>query len=126
MSGSILKIRSGVVQAGFNERMAKIVSYELAYATIAGAIVLAYLWSWQWFFWGIILIPVALSIGICIPVICDCILILFAMLWALPFMLIGFLGIDAFFGAAVIAFILSIWVHLKAFTWYADLSRSDE
>ena len=123
MSGSILKIRSGVVQAGFNERMAKIVSYELAYASIAGAIVLAYWWGWQWFFWGIILLPVLFSVGLSVPVIADMIIILFSTLWALPFLFIGFLGIDAFFAAAVIAFIISIWVHAKAFTWYADLSR---
>ena len=125
MANSILKMRSAFTQAGFNERMAKIVSYEIAYAAIAVGIVLAYFFSWEWFFAGIILIPILFSLGISVPFISDSILIIFAVLWAIPFMFIGFLGVPIFFVAAFVAFIISIWVHAKAFTFYADLSRWD-
>lgn len=125
MANTIKNIRSGFVQANYNERLAKILSYELAYAAIIGAAGLAILWGWQWFFWGIIIIPVILAIGLAIPVIADVILVVLGLFWALPFIFIGALGIDAFYVGALVAFIISIWVHSKGMTWFADLSRWD-
>jgi len=43
MANSIKNIRSGFVQAQFNEPLAKLLSYELAYAAIAGSI------GWQYY-----------------------------------------------------------------------------
>ncbi len=125
MPNSIKKIRSGFVQANYNERMARILSYELAYVAIAGAILLAYWLGLQWFFWGIILIPVILAIGLAIPVISDLILVVLGLFWALPLWIIGMLGIDAGYLAAFLAFIVSLWIHGRAITWFGDLSRWD-
>ena len=125
MANTIKNIRSGFVQAQFNERLAKILSYELAYVSIAGAIALAVWLGFQWFFWGIILIPVLLGIGLSIPIVADMILIILGLFWALPFWVIGMLGVDAFYVAAVIAFVVSLWVHSKGMMWYSDLSRWD-
>ena len=122
---SIIKMRSALTQADFNDRMGKLVSYEFAYAAIVVGLLLWYYFTWQWFFWGIIITVVTLAIGISIPYIADLIIIIFSLLWAAPFWLLASLGIDAFYVFAVIAFIISIWVHAKAFTFYADLSRWD-
>jgi hypothetical protein len=123
MANLLKTMRSAVVQAGFNERMAKFVSYEIAWAAIIGSVLLAYWFGWQWFFWGIILIPVLFGIGISIPIICDIIYIAIAMAWALPFIFIGAMGISACYVGAVIAFVIAIWIHAKAFTFYSDLSN---
>jgi len=125
MAATIKKMRSAFVQANYNEGLARLLSYELAYASIAGAIALAFWLGWQWFFWGIILIPVILAIGLSIHFVADVILILLGLFWALPFVFLASLGIDAFYAGAVIAFIISIWVHSKGMTWFADLSRWD-
>jgi hypothetical protein len=125
MANSIRNIRSGFVQARYNERLAKILSYELAYASLIGASLLAYWFGWQWFFWGIILLPVILAIGLSIPIVADVILIVLGLFWALPFIFLGALGINAFYVGAVIAFVISIWVHSKGMTWFADLGRWD-
>lgn len=123
MASSIKNIRAGFTQAQFNEPLARLLSYELAYAAIIGALTLAIWLGWQWFFWGIILIPVILAVGLSIPFIADLILIILGLFWALPFIFIGAMGIDAFYFGAVIAFLISIWAHSKGLTWFADLSR---
>jgi len=125
MANSIKNIRSGFVQAQFNEPLAKLLSYELAYASLAGSVGLTIWLSWQWFFWGLFLIPAFLAIGLSIPVVADIILIVLGLFWALPFIFIATLGLDAFYLGAVLAFIISIWVHSKGMTWFADLSRWD-
>lgn len=125
MAKTIINIRSALVQASYNERMARILSYELAYTSIFGSVAMAWLWGWQWFFWGIILIPVILAVGLSIPLVADLILIILGMFWALPFIFLGFLISSAFFLLAIIVFAVSIWVHSKGLTWYQDLSRWD-
>lgn len=123
MSKSIGNIRSAIVQASYNARMARILSYELAFSTIIGSITLTWLWGWSWFLWGLFLIPVILAVGLSIPLIADLILIILGMFWAIPFIFLGFFLSNAFFVAAAIAFVISIWVHSKGLTWFADLSR---
>ena len=119
-------MRAAMVQATFNEKMAGIVMKELAYSSIAAAFGLAWWWGWQWFFWGIVLIPIVLVIGLCIPIVEHFILCFFAAMWALPFCIIARLGIDAFYLFALVAFFYCFWVHRKAFTYFEDISRSDD
>ena len=123
MANSNRNLRSAFVQASYNERMAKILSYELAIISVIGSVSLAWFWGIQWFFWGIILIPVVLAVALSIPVFADLILISLGLIWSLPLLFLGFLGIHACFLGAVVVFVLSLWVHSRGITWFADLSR---
>ena len=105
--------------------MANFLAAEIAYSSIVGALGLWWLWGWQWFFWGIILVPIVLCIGLCIPVINRLIISLYAVLWALPFIFLGTLGIDAAYVFAAVAFFYCFWVHRKALVWFGDLSNDD-
>lgn len=123
--GLITSLRSALVQAEFNKTMADFLARELAVVSIIGAFGLWWLWGWQWFFWGIILIPVTLSLLMFIPSTKIFIIGIFAVTWALPFIIAGVIGVDAAYLFAVIAFIMCFWVHEKALTWYKDLDRTD-
>jgi hypothetical protein len=126
MAGLLTIVRSAIVQAEFNGRMADFVAKELAVLSLIGAIGLGFLFSWQWFFWGIILCPVFLSMCMFIHFLRRLIISFIALLWALPLIIAGRLGIDAAYLGAVIAFLYCFWVHHKALTWYTDLERNDD
>lgn len=120
----LVKFRAAFVQGQFNQGMADILAYEVTALTFIGAGIFWYLWGWQWFFWGMVLIPVSLCVGLFIPIVADFILIGLAVCWALPFIFMANMGIDAGWVLAIIAFLLSFWVHWKGMSWYIDLDRS--
>jgi hypothetical protein len=122
--GLLTTFRSSIVQADFNSKLADFVAKELAVISIIGAIWLWYLFGWQWFFWGIILCPVVLSVGIMLPYISTIVVLAIAWLWSLPFIFIAQF-IPASYLAAVLAFVYALWAHGKALTWFIDVSRSD-
>lgn len=123
--GLLTTIRSAIVQAEFNGVMSNFVAKELAYISIIGAIWLWYLFGWQWFFWGIIICPIVLALGMTIPYVNVVFMIAISWLWSVPFIFAAQFIPAAYLGA-VLAFLYSMWVHGKAMTWFKDVSRKDD
>ena len=121
----ITSFRSALVQADYNQKMADFLAKELAIISFIGAFGLWWLWTWQWFFWGLILIPIILSICMFVAPLRILLVGTIASLWALPFFIVGLLGLDAAYVISIVAYIMCFWVHRRALTWYKDLVRSD-
>lgn len=124
--GLLSTMRAALVQASFNEKMANIVAKEIAYISFASAFGFWWLFGWQWFFLGLVLTPVFIVYGLRIPILKGIILGWIAVLWALPFIFLGSLGLYAGWCAAIIAFFFCFWAHTKAFQWSADNAATDD
>lgn len=119
-------MRSAIVQAGYNERMARILVKEIAFSAIIGAVVTGYFFGIGAFWWGLLLFPIILTFGIYSRHFQLFFFSCFGALWAFPFILIAeFTGWSAFWGFAVIAFLFSFWVHYRALVYYDDVTRDD-
>lgn len=119
-------MRSAITQAGYNQRMARILTKEIAFSAIVGAVVTGYFFGIGSFWWGLLLYPILLTIALFSNRFQLILLSLFGALWAFPFLLVAALtGWTAFWAMGAVAFIWSFWAHYRALVYYADLTRDD-
>ena len=119
-------MRSATVQAGYNQRMARILVKEIAFSAIVGAVVTGYFFGIGAFWWGLLLFPILLTFGLYSKHLQLLVLGFLGALWAFPLIIIAEVtGWSAFWGFAVIAFLLSFWVHYRGMVYYEDVTRDD-
>jgi len=121
----ITAFRSALVQDRVNEKFSNILEWELVISSIISALWIWYFTNWQGFLWGVILSMIVLSVMIASPRFNWIIFTMFGLVWASPFILLGYLGISVCWLLAVMAFVYSVWVNSRALVWHEDVVRTD-
>jgi len=121
----ITGMRSALVQNRVNDKCADILAWEMVITAVVSALWVWYFTNWQGFLWGVILSLIVQGFMVASPKRNWIIMSMFGLVWASPFIFLGYIGVSVCWLLAVMAFVFSIWVNTRALVWHDDVVRSE-